>query len=105
MAADEPTTDEQLSAVFAEALRLAQYKERSYRGAWRAQGYMGNLARVLSKAQRLKGIAWRDHSDAVSPDKSAESIEQELIDIINIAAFGLVNLRAGNRWGNEREAA
>jgi hypothetical protein len=88
-------TDEQLIGVFYECRTLAAQKSKGYGDAWRQQGYMGNLARVLSKSARLRNLAWRD---GIADE---QAVEAELLDIINIAAMGLTNLRAGNRWGEQ----
>jgi hypothetical protein len=84
-----------LSEVFRECQILAAQKSVGYGDAWRQQGYMGNLARVLSKSARLRNLAWRDGM------ADEQAMEAELLDIINIAAMGLTNLRAGNRWGEQ----
>jgi hypothetical protein len=98
--AEEVCLDEQLIEIFCEARNLAAQKNISYGNAWRHQGYMGNLARVMSKCARLKNMAWRDGSDREEVGRVVEAAsEAELMDIINIAAFGVLNLRSGNRWG------
>lgn len=100
------TTAGELHGVFEDALELASAKDAGYGAAWRAQGYMGNLARVLSKAERLRNLAWEDHPEGGGslPQELREAVEEELRDIINIAAFGLVNLRDDNRWGRNTAA-
>lgn len=95
-----PTTADELRDVFQESVELAKAKDQGYGAAWRAQGYVGNLARVLSKAERLRNLAWRDEP----AEGALEAVEEELRDIINIAAFALVNVRQGNRWGRNTAA-
>lgn len=94
---EDNSTEGVLQEVFQETLKLARLKDQTYAQAWRTQGYMGNVARVLSKAARLKELLWRDHDNARTLPINAS--EEELVDIINIAAFALHNLRQGNRWG------
>jgi hypothetical protein len=86
----------ELAEVFLEAIDLVTMKDAHYGGAWRTQGYMGNVARVLSKVSRLKTMMWCDED----PDEALEEpIMDTLVDLINLAAFTVVNLREGNRWG------
>lgn len=76
------------------ALQTMSAKNRLYAGAWREQGWMGNLARIQSKVGRLRNMLWRDYpmSDKETPDDS-------LIDLINLAIFAILNRQGGNRWG------
>jgi hypothetical protein len=90
-------TQQRMLQVFEQCLHLQQRKGRTYRNAWREQGYMGNVARVLSKASRLKSMLWRDQAEYVAPDE--EPAEDTLHDLINIAAFAVMNLAERNRWG------
>lgn len=85
-----------LSEVFLEALEMAIQKDVRYGGAWQKQGYMGNVARVLSKAARLKSMLWNDEplDDTLEAD-----VLETLMDLVNIAGFAVLNLREGNRWG------
>ena len=86
----------ELAEVFLECVDLVTLKDAQYGGAWRSQGYMGNVARVLSKASRLKTLMWCDED----PNETLEEpVMDTLIDIINVAAFAVLNLREGNRWG------
>lgn len=80
------------------AFELANIKDKAYGEAWRRQGYMGNLARVMSKSERLRNMLWCDVMDR--PEAAYESTEDTLLDLINLAGFMLVNLKEGNRWGN-----
>lgn len=91
------TTLAALQQVFEECLNLAHAKDTAYQGAWKAQGYMGQTARVLSKVARLRALLW--HSDDGAPPMPEETVADTLLDLVNIAAFTLTNLRDGNRWG------
>jgi hypothetical protein len=71
-------------------------KERLYGGAWRKQGWMGNLARIMSKTARLKNMLWRD--DAL--ESSDEPIQDTVQDLINLCVFTLLNRGQQNKWGN-----
>lgn len=84
-----------VEALFVEAIRLYRRKSQDYGQAWRSQGYLGNVARVLSKSARLKNMLWRE--DPLRG--SGESIEDTLLDLINISAFAVINFRENNRWG------
>jgi hypothetical protein len=90
-------TTARLLEVFGEAIVLQRQKGLTYGEAWRSQGSMGNVARVLSKAARLKKMLWTS-----MPIQSAEeSVEDTLLDTVNLAAFTLINIRDNNMWGND----
>lgn len=82
--------------VFAGALAMLKAKDRQYGGAWREQGWMGNLARIMSKTARLRNMLWRD---SFSESYSGERVQDTLQDLINLCAFTLLNMQGGNRWG------
>lgn len=75
-------------------------KSQGYGDAWRRQGYMGNLARVLSKSARLDNMLWCDVDQGMTdgPD-TQESVTETLVDLGAMAAFTVANLEEGNRWG------
>jgi hypothetical protein len=75
-------------------------KSQGYGNAWQAQGYMGNLARVLSKTSRLKNILWKDdQSNGIGASVGGESLADTLVDLGALAAFLSANFEEGNRWG------
>lgn len=75
-------------------------KSRGYGNAWRHQGYMGNIGRVLSKADRLKELMWRDEAtDFTEQDVAGESVLDTLADLGPLAAFAIANIEEVNRWG------
>jgi hypothetical protein len=78
---------------------LAAEKDALYGGAWQRQGYMGNMARVLSKIERLREMVWRDGE--LSEGTTDETIIDTLRDLSNIAAFMAENINNGNRWGEK----
>lgn len=80
-------------------LELVRQKDRAYGGAWKAQGYMGNLARIQSKTERLKNMTWRDRAEGDFSTEEDEPIEDSLRDLMALCAFALANLEEGNRWG------
>lgn len=92
-----PTTSAMLD-IFIKCLQLQQRKASTYGEAFRSQGYMGNVARVLSKVSRLKKMLW---SDVVVSD-SDETVEDTARDLINLAVFFLINREDRNKWGNDR---
>lgn len=89
-------TLEAMRKVFEKCLQLQYRKGFTYGRTWREQGYMGNVARVLGKASRLRNMVWRDSGI----DSSEESRMDTLGDIINIAAFAIINMDINNKWGN-----
>jgi hypothetical protein len=92
---------EAVSAFTAHAdavLALVREKDKAYGGAWQKQGYMGNLARILSKAERLKNMCWTD-SEGITVDPDDESVMDTLHDLMALCAFMASNIEEGNRWG------
>lgn len=85
----------QMVEVFENALNLAMAKNAGYGNAWQEQGWMGNLARILSKTARLKNMVWRDNGVESLPEPHEETIG----DIINLCVFFLFNRRGLNKWG------
>jgi hypothetical protein len=82
--------------VFGQCITLQRRKALTYGDAFRSQGYMGNVARVLSKVARLKNMVWRDWSI----EDTEETIEDTAFDLINLAAFFILNRRDRNKWGD-----
>lgn len=75
-------------------------KSQGYGDAWQEQGYMGNLARVLSKASRLKNVAWKDEVNPLDPPEiHDELLADTIVDLGALCAFLLANVEAVNRWG------
>lgn len=78
-------------------------KKRAYGDAWMRQGYMGNLARIMSKAARLENMLWRDQVQGldfdISQDGDQESVMDTLIDLSAMCSLMIANLEDGNRWG------
>lgn len=81
-------------------LELLKKKDAAYGDAWVQQGYMGNLARIFSKASRVKNLMWSDQSDHTSwTEEGQESVLDTLYDLSALCAFAIVNIEEGNRWG------
>jgi hypothetical protein len=85
----------QMAEVFENALNLAMAKNAGYGNAWQEQGWMGNLARILSKTARLKNMVWRDKG----VESDTEPLEETVGDLINLSVFFLINRRELNKWG------
>lgn len=84
-------------AAYAEAVQaLVRAKDQAYGGAWRKQGYMGNLARIMSKTARLEAMLW---SDNAIPEAVDEAVTDTLKDLMALAAFMAANIEDGNQWG------
>jgi hypothetical protein len=91
-------------AAYSEAvLELVRRKDAAYQGAWQKQGYMGNLARIMSKTERLKAMLWREQpwlgTGGEESDQEMESVLDTLKDLMALAAFCAANIEDGNRWG------
>lgn len=88
---------QELAVHLNEILQTVVEKNSLYGGAWRQQGWMGNLARMMSKVARLRSMCWR--SDPVN--SQSETVEDTARDLIAIAGFFLINRRDCNRWGSQ----
>lgn len=84
-----------LAEEYKMAFELAKEKNAAYGSAWREQGYMGNLARILSKAARLKNMMWRDSASMYADEPPTDTAR----DLLNLTAFFLINLCNRNKWG------
>lgn len=84
--------------VFAKCITLQRRKARTYGEAYRSQGYMGNVARVLSKASRLKNMVWTDGT--FQTEDSEETVMDTMYDLINLASFFIINYMDRNKWGH-----
>jgi len=94
-----PTTMQGAIVFFDECVRLINTKNADYRDAWREQGYMGNLARILSKVARLRNMLWTDGPEGSL--QGVETIEDTLRDLANLTAFMHQNFEDRNRWGSD----
>jgi hypothetical protein len=76
--------------------------KRAYGDAWVDQGYMGNIARILSKTSRIKNMCWQDN-DFVGGGSAEgeESVLDTLKDLSALCAFAIANIEDGNRWGQK----
>jgi len=82
--------------VFQEAFDLYVKKSQDYGTAWVEQGYMGNLARMMSKVSRLKNMLWRNELVEKSTE---ESSRETALDLLVLSAFFVVNQTDDNAWG------
>ena len=90
-------TTARMLTIFENAILLQRRKASTYGDAFRSQGYMGNVARVLSKAARLKNMMWRDFGI----DDAEESVDDTVVDLINLCCFFLINRTDRNKWGKD----
>lgn len=81
--------------IFIVAFDLYLRKRYAYGRAWKEQGYMGQTARILSKASRLKNMLWQ----AMPTEDTEESINDTVIDMMNLCVFFLLNRGQDNPWG------
>lgn len=84
-----------LVAFYNQCLKLVYKKNGLYANAWRTQGYMGNLARIMSKVARLKNMLWTNHQ----MESADEPVSDTLYDLANITAFAGINYSEENKWG------
>lgn len=95
-AAEGSATTAWMLEIFSQCIALQRRKALTYGEAFRSQGYMGNVARVLSKAARLKKMVWTEY---VLEDNE-EAVLDTMYDLINLATFFIINYRENNRWGS-----
>lgn len=96
-----PGSAEAVWQAHADAVAALLKKKKAYGNAWVEQGYMGNLARILSKVSRVKNMMWRDPSDEEFGTGTAfdESVLDTLYDLSALCALAIANIEEGNRWG------
>lgn len=76
-------------------LQLVLRKNQSYGDAWRAQGWMGNLSRIMSKGHRLRNMLWQSFEE----ESADEAVEDTAQDLAVLSFFFVMNRRNQNRWG------
>lgn len=92
-------TETMVANFFRDVEKLVALKDEHYGAAWRRQGYMGNLARILAKADRLRNMAWRDEQQHVAELGGEETACDTVRDMAALCAMFEANLLSGNRWG------
>lgn len=90
-------TCELLVHMWQEQLNLFLAKNTMYRDAWRDQGWRGNVARVLSKASRIKAMLWG--SVTWNSFDGDEPVEDTLRDLSLLCMFTIINRSHDNEWG------
>lgn len=98
-AVEGSATTARMLEIFARCIQLQRKKAKTYGDAFRSQGYMGNVARVLSKSSRLKNILWNDFGQQL--EDVEETTYDTLLDMINLACFVIINREDGNKWGTQ----
>jgi hypothetical protein len=78
-----------------DCLNLLYLKEQHYQGAWRQQGWMGQTARILSKASRIHALVWREQVLASGDETTDETIQ----DLANLCFLWMINKAGMNKWG------
>lgn len=88
----------------AEVRRILVAKSGGYGNAWQAQGYMGSLARVLSKTARIKNMLWKERpwlgTGGQESAEEQESVLDNAYDTAALLAFLVANIDDNNRWGS-----
>jgi hypothetical protein len=84
-----------MARVFEQALNIAHRKDAMYGAAWAKQGWMGNLARMMSKMSRLRNMLWQSYQ----VEDSEETVNETAYDLIAISTFFLLNRSEQNQWG------
>jgi hypothetical protein len=84
--------------------QLVKRKDAAYGGAWQKNGYIGNLARIKSKTDRLTNMLWKDEQYPIGGTDGRMSEEESVLDTLHdlmaLCAFMATNIEDGNRWGS-----
>lgn len=83
--------------VFEQVMFIAHRKDQAYGAAWIRQGWMGNLARMMSKTARLKNMLWR----SMPFESETEPVHETAYDLIALSTFFILNRDTKNQWGND----
>jgi hypothetical protein len=91
---DTPNAQEMLE-VFLNALRIHEDRDRRYGDGWKRRGWLGNVADIIRKGERVRSMFWDSTEYDIVDDPD------DLFDLINYAAFAIRNSWRGNRTGSE----
>lgn len=86
--------------VFVAATDKYVERNQQYRDLWKQDGVMGSLEHVRHKTSRVRWALELAHEDKglfSMTDSDIAQVEDDIIDLINYAAFTLRNLKGG-RW-------
>lgn len=86
-------TDSAWADVMHSCWNIMQSRQRDRKDVWRRSGARGMAHEVLAKSERL-------FYNLMSSGCSREEAEKELVDIINYAAFCLIQIRDANLNGD-----
>lgn len=89
------STADVLVSMWNEQLQLFLRKNSFYRDSWRGQGWRGNVARILSKADRIRAMCW----GSLPLQDSKEPVEDTLRDMSLLCMFATINRHMDNEWG------
>jgi hypothetical protein len=101
---DNPAMHEQLT-ILVQALGVYVDRNRRYKDNWRRFGWRGCLFRLRERAERAWDDLWDAHTPRTRPPEDAFRFEpadvhtDDLIDLINFAAFTIRAIRENNRDG------
>lgn len=92
-------TTARMLRIFERCITLQRRKAQAYGDAYRSQGYMGNLGRVLGKASRLRNMLWGDWNEQF--EDAEETTYDTIYDLINLCTFFIINREDSNKWGQD----
>lgn len=96
--------EKEQQAIFDEALIIYAERNVHYKDNWRRFGWRGCLFRLRERVERAWDGLWdadpdtMDEEDETRPT-TRHPIEDDLLDLINFAAFTIRAIREGNRDG------
>jgi hypothetical protein len=84
--------------VLMDAYLIYLDRGKKYGQLWRSYGWKGNVFHILSKAARIRRMFWdSDMEPELAHDM--DGVMDDVLDIINYAAFVIMDMRDGNKYG------
>lgn len=89
----------QHAKVMCEALALIEEKRVGYGQAWKKYGYLGTLLKAGGRMERLINLLWYSDRPQRTRAEMTESVQNNWIDLLVYACFGLQQWRWGDPLG------
>jgi hypothetical protein len=92
----DPVREQQ--KVMDEALTLYRERNVKYKDNWKRFGWRGLLFRIRERAERAWDLLWDEDVGMLPTEERTVGVD-DLLDLINFAAFAIRAIRDGNRDG------
>lgn len=80
------------------ALNVMRQRYPKYGDSWKRNGWKGNVADMLRKAERVRKYMWENDNFVYTGDYEEDELS-DLIDMMNYAAFAIRNVLNENKYG------